>query len=179
MDNDYVSKLIPLMAESGLHVVANPLVNILIQGRHDIFPKRRGLTRVAELRAAGLTVAFGSDCMLDPWYPLGAADMLDAAYMAVHVGQLSSLEAMRWCVDAVTTAPARIMGLEGYGLQVGDRADLVLLQARDPIDALRTRATRLAVVKGGRIVAETAPRTTRLDLPGRPTSVAPEGPVST
>jgi len=174
MDNYYVSKLIPLMAESRLHVVANPLVNILIQGRHDSYPKRRGLTRVAELRDAGLTVAFGSDCMMDPWYPLGAADMLDVALMAVHVGQLSSLDAMGWCVDAVTAAPARILELEGYGLEVGAKADLVLLQAGDPIAALRTRATRLAVVKAGRVVAETPPRTTRLDVAGRPSTVTPE-----
>jgi cytosine deaminase len=174
MDNYYVSKLIPLMVESRLHVVANPLVNILIQGRHDTYPKRRGLTRVAELRDAGLTVAFGSDCMMDPWYPLGAADMLDVALMAVHVGQLSSLEAMGWCVDAVTAAPARILGLEGYGLEVGDRADLDVLQAGDPIAALRTRATRLAVVKAGRVVAETPPRRTHLDVAGRPSTVTPE-----
>jgi cytosine deaminase len=173
MDNYYVSKLVPLMAESGLAVVANPLVNILIQGRHDTYPKRRGLTRVAELEAAGVTVAFGSDCMMDPWYPLGTADMLDVAFMAVHVGQLSSRDAMRWCFDAVTVEAARVMGLEGYGLEVGDKADLVLLDAPDPIAAIRTRAARLAVVKDGRVVAETAPRTTRLHLDGRPETVAP------
>jgi cytosine deaminase len=177
MDNYYVSKLIPLMVESGLHVVANPLVNVLIQGRHDTYPKRRGLTRVPELRDAGLIVAFGSDCMMDPWYPLGTAEMLDAALMALHLAQLSSLEAMRWCFEAVTTEPARVMGLEGYGWEVGDRADLVLLQAEDPIQALRTRATRLAVVKAGRVVAQTAPRATRLDVPGRPATVAPDGVV--
>ena len=174
MDNYYVSKLIPLMVESGIHVVANPLVNILIQGRHDTYPKRRGLTRVRELRAAGLAVAFGSDCMMDPWYPLGAGDMLDAAFMGAHVAQLVSPADLAWCVAAVTTAPARIMGLEGYGLEPGDRADLVLLQARDPIAALRTRAARLAVVKAGRVVAEAAPRTTRLDIAGRPAAVAPD-----
>ncbi len=173
MDDYYVSKLIPLMAESRLNVVANPLINILIQGRHDTYPKRRGLTRVAELQATGLTVAFGSDCVMDPWYPLGTADMLDVASMAIHVGHLSSMEAMRRCFEAVTTEGARVMGLDGYGVAVGKRADLVLLQAGDPIEAIRTRAVRLAVIKAGRLVAESAPRESRLHLGARPERVTP------
>lgn len=173
MDNYYVSKLIPLMAEACLNVVANPLINVLIQGRHDTYPKRRGQTRVAELRAAGLTVAFGSDCMMDPWYPLGTADLLDAAAMALHVGHLSSTDTMRWCFDAVTVEAARVMGLDGYGIEVGAKADLVVLQAPDPVAALRTRATRLFVVRDGRIIARSAPRETALSLPGRPDRVSP------
>ncbi|MEL6794942.1 MAG: cytosine deaminase, partial [Pseudomonadota bacterium] len=89
MDNYYVSKLIPLIAEAGVNAVPNPAINIMLQGRHDTFPKRRGLTRVRELRDAGVTVGFGSDCMMDPWYSLGKADMLDIAFMGLHVGQLS------------------------------------------------------------------------------------------
>ncbi|MEC8477534.1 MAG: cytosine deaminase, partial [SAR324 cluster bacterium] len=81
MDNYYVSKLIPLMAESGMHAIANPLINITIQGRQDVYPKRRGMTRVPELMSAGINVAFGHDCVMDPWYPLGSADMLEVASM--------------------------------------------------------------------------------------------------
>jgi cytosine/creatinine deaminase len=171
MDNYYVSKLLPLMAEAGVAAIANPLVNIVLQGRHDSYPKRRGLTRVAEMRALGIDVAFGQDCCMDPWYSLGSGDMLDVAHMALHVGQLTSRDAMRACFEAVTTVPARIMGLEAYGLDVGCHADLVVLQARDPIEAIRLRAARLFVVRRGRIIAEGQPRQSRLAVEGRPAVV--------
>ena len=90
MDNYYVSKLIPLMVEAQVHAIPNPLINIMLQGRHDTYPKRRGQTRVPQLRDAGITLGFGSDCVMDPWYSLGRADMLDVAAMGLHVGQLSS-----------------------------------------------------------------------------------------
>jgi cytosine deaminase len=168
MDNYYVSKLIPLMAEARVSAVANPLINITIQGRHDTYPKRRGMTRVPELIAAGVDVAFGHDCVMDPWYSLGAGDMLEVAHMGLHVTQMTGVDAMKQCFAAVTSAPAKIMGLDGYGIAPGCRADLVLLQARDPIEAIRLRATRLAVVRRGRVVARTAPNTAALDIPGRP-----------
>ncbi|MFN9807729.1 MAG: amidohydrolase family protein [Betaproteobacteria bacterium] len=171
MDNYYVSKLIPLMAEAQVSAVANPLINIVIQGRQDTYPKRRGMTRVPELMAAGIPVAFGHDCVMDPWYSLGSGDMLEVAHMGLHVAQMTGSDAMRRCFDAVTTTPARILGLEGYGLQAGCHADLVLLQARDPIEAIRLRATRLAVVRRGKVIARTPAATATLDLPGRPGSV--------
>ena len=168
MDNYYVSKLIALMAEADLGVVANPLINITLQGRHDTYPKRRGMTRVPELMAAGLTVAFGHDCVLDPWYSGGSADMLEAAHMGLHVGQMTSQSAMRQCFDAVTTHPARLLGLEGYGLAAGCHADFVLLHARDPAEAIRLRATRLAVYRRGKKVASSPAPVAALALPGRP-----------
>jgi cytosine deaminase len=157
MDNYYVSKLIPLMAEAKLFVVANPLINITLQGRHDAYPKRRGMTRVPELMAAGLTVAFGHDCVMDPWYPLGRADMLDVAHMGLHVAQMTGTDAMRRCFKAVTAAPAEILGLDGYGIAPGCNADLVVLQADDPVDAIRRRPPRLHVVRRGRTIARSAP----------------------
>jgi cytosine deaminase len=166
MDNYYVSKLIPLMAEAGLHVVANPLINITLQGRHDTYPRRRGMTRVPELMAAGVNVAFGHDCVLDPWYSLGSADMLEVASMGLHVGQMTSQAQMRACFEAVSSHAARVLGLDGYGLAPGCRADLVLLQARDPIEAIRLRAHRLAVLRGGRVIAHSPVQCSRLDLPG-------------
>ena len=171
MDNYYVSKLIPLMRESGVAAIANPLINITLQGRHDSYPKRRGMTRVPELMAAGVPVAFGHDCVMDPWYPLGSADMLEVASMGLHVAQMTGQDAMRRCFDAVTTAPAAILGLEGYGVEPGCRADLVLLQASDPVEAIRLRATRLKVVRAGKVIAENAAASTHLALPGRPASV--------
>ena len=116
MDNYYVSKLLPLIAEAQVSAVANPLINITIQGRHDTYPKRRGMTRVPELLAAGVPVAFGHDCVMDPWYSLGSADMLEVAHMGLHVAQMTGQEAMRACFRAVTETPAKILGLEGYGI---------------------------------------------------------------
>ena len=168
MDNYYVSKLLALMAEAQLHVVANPLINITLQGRHDTYPKRRGMTRVPELLAHGCNVAFGQDCAMDPWYSLGSGDMLEVAHMGLHVGQMTSQAAMRQCFDMVTTNAAKVMHLEGYGLDVGCNADFVLLQARDVIEAIRLRATRLKVFKRGKLLAECAPATSKLHVPGRP-----------
>jgi cytosine deaminase len=173
MDNYYVSKLLPLMAEAGICAIANPLINITLQGRHDTYPRRRGLTRIPEMRALGIPVALGQDCVMDPWYGLGSADMLEVAHMAVHAVPMTSREAIAWAYEAVTTIPAKVMGLDGYGLAVGCHADFVMLQAENPIEAIRMRATRLAVVRRGRIISETAPRLAKLDLPGRPASLDP------
>jgi cytosine deaminase len=175
MDNDYVSKLIPLIAESGVSAVANPLINITLQGRHDSYPKRRGLTRVPELMAAGVTVAFGHDCVMDPWYSLGAADLLEVAHMGLHVAQMTSQAGIRECFDAVTVNAARVLHLDGYGLEAGCHADFVLLQARDAVEAIRLRATRLAVYRRGRRVASSPAATATLNLPGRPGRTAFQG----
>ena len=172
MDNYFVSKLLPLMAEAQLHVIANPLINITLQGRHDTYPKRRGMTRVPELLAAGINVAFGHDCVMDPWYSLGSGDMLEVAHMGLHVAQMTSQAAMRQCFDAVTVNPAKILGLQGYGLEVGCHADFVLLQARDPVEALRLRATRLKVFRRGQLLAQAPAAISELRLPGRPASTA-------
>lgn len=171
MDNYYVSKLIPLMAEAELGVIANPLVNMVIQGRHDTYPKRRGLTRVPELMDAGLTVAFGQDCVMDPWYPLGSGNMLEVAHMAIHAAHLTGYEQMRQCFLAVTENPARILGLEGYGLEPGCYADLVVLQAADAVEAIRLKPACLYVFRRGRLIAQTPPVVAQLHLPERPTQV--------
>jgi cytosine/creatinine deaminase len=171
MDNYHVSKLLPLIAEAGVHVVANPLINITLQGRHDSYPKRRGLTRVPELMAAGVNVAFGHDCVMDPWYALGSACMLEVAAMGLHVAQMTSQQGQRQCFDAVTRNAAKVMGLQDYGLHVGARADFVLLQAGSPEEAIRLRAQRLMVVRAGRVISRMAPATAQLSLAGRPGTV--------
>lgn len=173
VDNYYASKLIPLIAESGIHVIPNPLINITLQGRSDTYPRRRGLTRVAELRAAGVNVAFGQDCTMDPWYSLGSADMLEVAHMGVHAVPMTSREAMAWAFDSVTLNGARAMGLPDPTLRKGGPASMVLLQARDPIEAVRLKATRLAVIRDGKVIAETPPRYATLSLEGRPARVDP------
>jgi cytosine deaminase len=171
MDNYYVSKLIPLIREAGVAAIANPLINIVIQGRHDTYPKRRGMTRVPELLEAGVPVAFGQDCVLDPWYSLGSGDMLDVAHMGLHVAQMTSPDAMHQAFLAVTETPARILGLEGYGLARGCHGDFVLLDATSTVEAIRLRAPRIAVVRRGRVVSRGSPLRCELNLPGRPASV--------
>ncbi|MDH3451946.1 MAG: cytosine deaminase, partial [Gammaproteobacteria bacterium] len=157
MDNDYVPKLIASMHEAQLHVIANPLINITLQGRHDTYPKRRGMTRVKELMAAGINVAMGQDCVMDPWYSLGSHDMLEVAHMGLHVGQLTGRAEMLSAFDAVTKNAAAILQLQDYGIEPGNPADFVVLQCSDPIEALRLRPARLYVVRRGEVIAETAP----------------------
>ena len=175
MDTYYVSKLIPLIAEAGMNVIPNPLINIMLQGRHDGYPKRRGMTRVRELMAAGVNVAFGHDCVMDPWYSMGAGDMLEVGHMAVHVAQLASVADKTTVFDALTVNSARAMGLENYGIAKGCNADLVLLQARDPAEALRLKPARLLVMRRGKVIARSAPRIAGLFLDGRPAAVDPAG----
>ncbi|WEX90593.1 amidohydrolase family protein [Sinorhizobium garamanticum] len=168
MDNYYVSKLIPLIAEAEINVIPNPLINIMLQGRHDTYPKRRGMTRVRELMAAGLNVSFGHDCVMDPWYSMGSGDMLEVAHMAIHVAQMAGIEDKHKIFDAITVNSAKTMGLEGYGLEIGCNADLIVLQAVDVTEALRLKPSRLFVIKAGKVIARTAPRISELFLGGRP-----------
>ena len=170
MDNYYVSKLLPLIAEAEINVIPNPLINIVLQGRHDTFPKRRGLTRVKEMLAMGINVGWGQDCVLDPWYSLGTADMLDVAFMGLHVAQMTSPHDMRTCFDMVTVNNAKTMGLTDYGLHVGAKASLVVLDAGNPIEALRLRAARLCVVANGRVISQSPRADATLSLPERPQS---------
>ncbi|MBD9625322.1 amidohydrolase family protein [Ensifer sp. ENS06] len=171
MDNYYVSKLLPLIAEADISVIPNPLINIMLQGRHDTYPKRRGLTRVPEMLKAGIRTGWGQDCVLDPWYSLGTADMLDVAFMGMHVAQMSSPTDMRTCFDMVTKINAEIMGLDHLGLAVGKSASLVVLHAGNPIEAVRLRAERLCVVAKGKVVAEREKRDTTLSIKGRPATI--------
>ena len=120
MDNYYAGKLIDLMAEADLHVVANPTANMLLMGRRDTYPKRRGMTRVPELMAAGIDVSLGQDSVMDPWGPLNAADMLDVAHMAVHAGHLSGREQILACFKSVTEYPGPPVG--SGGIRAGNPA---------------------------------------------------------
>lgn len=171
MDDYYVSKLLPLIAESEMTVIPNPLINITLQGRHDTYPKRRGLTRVKEMQALGITVGWGQDCVLDPWYSLGTGDMLDVAFMGMHVAQMTHPAEMARCFEMVTHTNARIMNLDGYGLKVGDLASLVVIDADNPTEALRLRPDRLCVVSRGKVIVERARNDARLAIAGRPSTV--------
>lgn len=168
MDNYYVSKLIPLMAEARINVIPNPLINIMLQGRHDTYPKRRGMTRVRELMEAGLNVSFGHDCVMDPWYSMGSGDMLEVGHMAIHVAQMAGIDDKKKIFDALTVNSAKTMGIDNYGLEKGCNGDVVILQASDTLEALRLKPNRLAVIRRGKVIARSAPRIGELFLDGRP-----------
>ena len=166
MDNYYFSKLIGLMIEAEINVIPNPLINITIQGKHDNYPKRRGMTRVPEQIKAGLNVAFGHDCVMDPWYPLGSHDMLEVAHMALHIAHMSGINEMITCFDAVTTSAAKVLHLDKYGLKKGSYGDIVILQCKDKIEALRLKPNRLYVIKKGDIISSTNPTEYKLNIEG-------------
>jgi len=136
-------------------IISNPLVNANLQGRFDTYPKRRGVTRIKELLEYGINVCLGHDDMLDPWYPLGTGDMLQVLFMAVHLAHLTSRRELLDSMDMITTNAAKALRLKDYGLAEGNRADLVLLNAKNPIDALRLLGPPLWVIKDGRIIAST------------------------
>ncbi len=171
MDNYYVSKLMPLMKEAELNAVANPLINITLQGRHDTYPKRRGMTRVKELMAMGINVSFGHDCVMDPWYSFGSHDMLEVAHMGLHVAQMTGVTEMKRMFDAVTINGARTLCLEGYGLEPGCFGDVVILQAGDIHEALRLRSVRLYVIRRGQVISQTPPTEARITLGGEELTV--------
>ncbi len=167
MDNYYVSKLLPLIKEANITAIPNPLINITLQGRHDTYPKRRGMTRVKEMTAMGINVALGHDCVMDPWYSFGSHDMLEVAHMATHVGQMTGVSETRAMFKAVTENSAKVMHLQDYGIAKGNFADLVILQAQDPIEAIRLRPARLFVIRRGKVISKTAPVQAELNLNGQ------------
>lgn len=164
LDNYYFTKLISLLVEADLNIIANPLINITIQGRQDNYPKRRGLTRIPEQLTAGLKVAFGHDCVMDPWYPLGSHDMLEVAHMALHCCHMTGVDEMISCFNAVTANAASILHLDNYGIDNGSNGDLVVLQCKDPIEAIRLKPARLFVVRRGKIISSTDPVNYELNL---------------
>ncbi len=155
MDNYYVSKLLPLMAEAQMNCVCNPLVNMNLQGRHDTYPKRRGLMRVPELMAQGINVSLGHDDVMDPWYPMGTHDMLEVAHMGAHALHMTGVAQQEILFDAVTTHGAKTLNIEGYGLDIGCNADMVVLQAMSKTEAMRVHPTRLYVIRRGKIISQT------------------------
>jgi cytosine/creatinine deaminase len=161
-DNAYAFKLMGFLSKANINFVANPLINITLQGRYDSHPKRRGITRVKELWQNGLNVSLGYDDIMDPWYPLGTGGMLEPAHMAVHACHMTSRKDVTACFDMVTENAARTLGLEGYGIAEGNAANLVLVDAPDKWDAIRRLATTTLVVKDGEVIAETRPAETFL-----------------
>jgi cytosine deaminase len=153
----YASRLIANVSRAGLHMVTNPLDNAVLQGRFDPGPIRRGHTRVKELLAAGVNVAIGHDSVMDPWYPLGFGDPLQAAFVLAHLGHMSGDAELSTLLDMITVAPAAVLGVADYGIRVAGPADLVVFDARSEAEALRLQRPRYLVLRAGRIVAATEP----------------------
>lgn len=162
-NNAYAFKLQGLLQQAGVNIIANPFDNTVLQARFDTYPKRRGITRIKELLAAGVNVSLGHDSIMDPWYPLGKGDMLAAAQLAIHVCHMSGFDEMHRMFDTITVNAAKTFGIEdGYGFLPGCRADFVILDAGSVLDALRLCPTRLTVVKAGRVIAQTQPSESRI-----------------
>ena len=159
-NNAYAYKLINNLKRAQMHMVTNPLDNSTLQGRFDSYPIRRGHTRVKELLAAGINVCIGHDSVMDPWYPLGYGDPLQAAFVLAHYGQMSGHGELRTLMDMITWNPASALGLEKYGLLPGCRADLCAFSVPSEMDAIRLIAPRKLVLRGGKIVARTEPERT-------------------
>lgn len=177
-DNAYAFKAMRLLARGRLNVICNPYDNITLQGRFDSYPKRRGMARLKELLAMGVNVSLGHDSIMDPWYPLGRGDMLAAAQLALHIGQMSGRDEIGTMYDVVTTNAARTLNVsDRYGIAEGKPAHLIVIDATSPEDALRLTPARLFVVKDGRIVARTAPSRSTLHRAGAEAAVtfAPGG----
>jgi cytosine deaminase len=156
-NNAYAHRLISNIARAGLHMVTNPLDNAVLQGRFDTGPIRRGHTRVKQLQEAGVNVCIGHDSVMDPWYPLGYGDPLQAAFVLVHLGQMSGDGELRRLIEMITVNPAQALGVPDYGLRPGGPADLVVFDAPSEADALRLVAPRTLVLRGGQVVARSSP----------------------
>ncbi|EEN8991637.1 cytosine deaminase [Salmonella enterica subsp. enterica] len=160
----YASRLFRLLKMSGINFVANPLVNIHLQGRFDTYPKRRGVTRVKEMLEAGINVCFGHDDVFDPWYPLGTANMLQVLHMGLHVCQLMGYGQINDGLNLITIHSAKTLHLQDYGLSVGNAANLVILPAENGFDAVRRQTPARYSIRHGRVIAETVPSQTTLHL---------------
>jgi cytosine deaminase len=159
-DNAYAFKLMRLLANAQVNVIANPFDNVVLQGRFDTFPKRRGITRVKELLATGVNVALGHDSIMDPWFPLGRGDMLAAAQLALFLCHMSGFEEINDVLELITSNAARALRIQdSYGIEEGKPANFLVLDASSAFEALRLLPARLHVFKGGREVASTAPAT--------------------
>ncbi|CAM3776297.1 cytosine deaminase [Rouxiella silvae] len=160
----YTSRLFRLLKLSGINFVANPLVNIHLQGRFDTYPKRRGITRVKEMLEAGINVCFGHDDVFDPWYPMGTANMLQVLQMGLHVCQLMGYEQINDGLKLITTYSAKTLNLQNYGITQGHAANLIILPAENGFDAIRRQVPVRYSIRQGKVIAQTRPAETLIHL---------------
>ncbi|CZF86526.1 cytosine deaminase [Grimontia marina] len=161
----YASRLFRLLRMSGISFVANPLVNIHLQGRFDDYPKRRGITRVKELLASDINVCFGHDDVFDPWYPLGTANMLQVLHMGLHVCQIMGYDQLNQSLDLISHHSAKTLNIQdSYGVEIGKPGNLLILPAENDFDALRRQVPVRYSIRAGKVIAETQPAITSLHL---------------
>lgn len=161
----YASRLFRLLRMSGINFVANPLVNIHLQGRFDDYPKRRGMTRVKEMLNSGINVCFGHDDVFDPWYPLGTANMLQVLHMGLHVSQVMGYDQINNGLDLISENSARTLNIQDqHGIEEGKPGSLLILPAENGFDALRRQVPVRYSVRNGKVIAETQPATTQIHL---------------
>lgn len=161
----YASRLFRLLGMSGINFVANPLVNIHLQGRFDDYPKRRGITRVKEMLAANINVCFGHDDIFDPWYPLGTANMLQVLHMGLHVCQIMGYDQINNSLELITSKSARTLNIQDkYGIELGKPGNLLVLPADNGFDALRRQVPVRYSVRQGKVLAETQVASTQIHL---------------
>ena len=160
----YTSRLFRLLKLSKINFVANPLVNIHLQGRFDTYPKRRGITRVKEMLEANINVCFGHDDVLDPWYPLGTANMLQVLHMGLHICQLMGYDQINDSLNLITNNSATTLNLQDYGIETGRPGNLIILPAENAFDAIRRQVSVRYSIRRGKIIAQTVPSQTTLLL---------------
>ena len=165
-NNAYASRLFRLLKMSKIHFVANPLVNIHLQGRFDTYPKRRGVTRVKEMLKNNINVCFGHDDVFDPWYPLGTANMLQVLHMGLHVCQLMGYGQINDGLKLVTENSAKALGLTDYGVQEGNSANFIVLPAENGFDAVRRQVPTRYSIRHGKVISETQLAKTTIHLSG-------------
>lgn len=161
----YTAKLFRLLKMSNINFVSNPLINIHLQGRFDTYPKRRGLTRVKEIQAAGMNICFGHDDIFDPWYPLGTGNMLQVLHMGIHAAQLMGYEEIINSIDLVTKNSAKTLHIEEeYGIEAGKPANFIVLNADNEYDVIRKQAVVTHSYRNGKLIAGTKPAETMINL---------------
>ena len=163
-NNAYASRLFRLLKMSKIHFVANPLVNIHLQGRFDTYPKRRGVTRVKEMLKNNINVCFGHDDVFDPWYPLGTANMLQVLHMGLHVCQLMGYGQINDGLKLVTENSAKALGLTDYGIKEGNSANFIVLSAENGFDAVRRQVPTRYSIRHGKVISETQLAKTTIHL---------------
>lgn len=158
----YVSRLMKTLKKSGINFVSNPLVNMHLGGRFDTYPKRRGLTRIKQLKEHNLNVSFGHDDIFDPWYPIGNANMLQVAHMGIHAEHLMGIEEITSAINFVTINGARTLNLDDYGIKVGNSANFIVLEAKEEIEIMQHLPKPLYVVRDGKILVKSPVRNTQI-----------------
>lgn len=154
-DDHYAQYVIDKVKEANINIITNPVTNLLLQGRSDKQPVRRGITRVKELLDAGVNVSFGQDCIKDTFYPYGSADMMQVALISAHAAHMSLPQEIENVFDMTTVRAAEILRIKDYGIELGNTADIVIINCKDVLDAIRLQPDRSFVIKGGKIIAKT------------------------